>query len=87
MKEFKKASLIGHVWYKTKAQKKARKDFDLGEVELNAVNCLDLQSIKEILTAKFENFKRNKVDYELVEMYVRVWTSGYDYKDYTLNVK
>ena len=87
MKEFKKASLIGHVWYKTKAQKKARKDFDLGEVELNAVNCLDLEAIAEILINKFEIFKRNKIDYELIGMYLRVWIDGYTHRDYTLNVK
>lgn len=85
MKEFKKAILRGFVFYKTKSQKKARKDFDLGEVDINAINCLDLGAIKEILKSKFEYFKRNKVDYELVEMYLRVWTSGYDKKDYKLN--
>lgn len=84
MKEFKKAVLIGYVIYKTKAQRKVERDFDLGEVEFNALSCLDLEAISNILKNKFEYFKRNKVDYELVEMYVKVWTSGNDYKQYTL---
>jgi hypothetical protein len=85
MKQWNKAVLVGYVIYKTKSQRKVERDFDLGSVELMAVNCLDLEAIKEMLKTKFEDFKKNKVDYELVEMFVRVWTSGYDYKDYKLN--
>lgn len=87
MKEFKKAILVGYVVYKTKSQKKVKRDFDLGEVDFNALGCLDLEAIAEILTNKFEIFKRNKIDYELIEMYLRVWTDGYTHRDYTLNVK
>lgn len=85
MTQLKKAVLIGYVVYKTKSQKKVERDFDLGEVEFSALGCLDLEEIKKTLKSKFEYFKRNKVDYELVEMYLRVWTSGNDKKDYRLN--
>lgn len=87
-KIYDRVALIGYVRYKDHNNRILLKSFTLGYMEAFIANCaLDLDSILNIIKKRYERFlskKENKNQYELIEIYLRIYKSPDKYKDYTL---
>ena len=87
-KIYDKVTLIGYVRYKDNNNRILLKNFTLGYMEAFIASCaLDLDIILDILKKRYERFlsrKENKNQYELIEIYLRIYKSPDKYKDYTL---
>ena len=87
-KIYDRVALIGYIRYKDPNNRILLKSFTLGYMEANIASCaLDLDSILNIIKKRYERFlskKENKNQYELIEIYLRIYKSPDKYKDYTL---
>ena len=87
-KIYDKVALIGYIRYKDPNNRILLKTFTLGYMEAFIASCaLDLDIILDIIKKRYERFlsrKENKNQYELIEIYLRIYKSPDKYKDYTL---
>ena len=87
-KIYDRVALIGYIRYKDPNNRILLKSFTLGYMEEFIASCaLDLDSILNIIKKRYERFlskKENKNQYELIEIYLRIYKSPDKYKDYTL---
>ena len=87
-KIYDRVELIGYIRYKDTNNRILLKSFTLGYMEAFIASCaLDLNSILNIIKKRYERFlarKENKNQYELIEIYLRIYKSPDKYKDYTL---
>ena len=87
-KIYDRVALIGYVRYKDPNNRILLKSFTLGYMEaFIASSALDLDSILNVIKKRYERFlskKENKNQYELIEIYLRIYKSPDKYKDYTL---
>ena len=87
-KIYDRAALIGYVRYKDPNNRILLKSLTLSYMEAFVASCaLDLDIILNIIKKRYERFlskKENKNQYELIEIYLRIYKSPDKYKDYTL---
>lgn len=87
-KIYDKVALIGYVRYKGPNNRILLKSFTLGYMEAFIASCaLDLNIVLDTIKKRYERFlsrKENKNQYELIEIYLRIYKSPDKYKDYTL---